>query len=263
MSLSRPSQSPILLVGAQRSGTTALGCALSAAAAEKAGTFTVNGKLPYYLKRWWLQDPGDRHGRADEITYSLLRRKPLGVGIDEWLARCESALREGSERLASMGEALDCWNEMRKICKDAYGTGATVWGDKYYEYLLDLPFLNELFPQAAWIFLARDPRQVVTSMLQWSGDRPWNPQEREACARKWSAWNTRWLEFRSRIPKARRIELLYGSPLDALCTFLSESFDLNLAIHLRGYEPAVYAGHSENIALPTEALQIWATIQDV
>jgi hypothetical protein len=165
--------------------------------------------------------------------------------------------------MASMGEALDCWTEMRTICKDAYVAEETVWGDKYNEYLLDLPFLNELFPQAVWIFLVRDPRQVVASMLEWSGDRPWNPREQEACSRKWSAWNNRWLEFRSRIPKARRIELLYGSPLDALCTFLSEYFDVNLAIHLRCYQPAVYASYSMDVALPAQAVRTWVTIQDI
>lgn len=174
---------PILLIGAQRSGTTALGCALSAAVAEKGGIFTVNGKLLYYLKRWWLDDTADRHFRAEEIVYSLGRRKPIGVGIDEWLIRAEFAVKLSAKRIAELGPAVDRWDEVRNICRGTYAD-AKVWGDKYNEYLLDLEFLEVLFPNATWIFVVRDPHQVVASMMEWSGSRPWNPDGCRACALK-------------------------------------------------------------------------------
>ncbi len=65
---------PILLVGPQRSGTTALGAALSDALAAVGGCFTVNGKLLYLLRRWWTDaDAAARHLRDDEVWHSLAR----------------------------------------------------------------------------------------------------------------------------------------------------------------------------------------------
>ena len=46
-------------------------------------------------------------------------------------------------------------------------------------------------------------------MMQWQGDRPWNPVRIEACAEKWRTWNQRWIAFRGRLPTDRRLELAY------------------------------------------------------
>jgi Sulfotransferase family len=206
---------PLFLVGAQRSGTTGLGYALAAGYARRGGCFTVNGKLFYLTARWLRADDlAARHLRVDELLHALDRRPAGGEDAPAWRRRVEAALRAvGAEaaagRLADRpGTALEL---TRRVAEAGYGTGA--WGDKYNEYLLELPYLDALYPQARWIFLYRRPAEVVASMLAWTGDRPWRPADPAGCERKWAGWNERWLAFRDRVAPGRRLELSY----DTLC----------------------------------------------
>jgi hypothetical protein len=220
---------PLLLVGAQRSGTTALAYALSSAIAEADGCFTVNGRLPHLLRRWWtVDDLAARHVRADEVVHSLGRRAPEGTGAVAWHARATRAVLDGAERVAEHGPALDPIDEVRRICAEAYGT--TAWGDKYNEHLLDLGWLDAVFPQARWVFLAREPEEVVASMLAWSRPKPWNPRTAEAAADKWAHFNRQWLAFRDSVPAGRRVELHYG----ALCRGEREGLDELAGVELSG-----------------------------
>ena len=60
---------PVILLGAQRSGTTALGSVLSAAFADTGSLFTNNGKLPYVLHRWCTDaDLRGQHLRVESVT---------------------------------------------------------------------------------------------------------------------------------------------------------------------------------------------------
>src|SRR5438552_7790386 len=114
-------QQPIFLLGSQRSGSTALGMCLSKVAQECGGSFTVNGKLLYYLKRWWIDDPTLRHARADEVLYSLKRRMPLGPNINSWMLKVEQALRRSAGRIAD-GSSNDLTGEVRQVWHECYGT---------------------------------------------------------------------------------------------------------------------------------------------
>jgi hypothetical protein len=256
----KPSGAPILLVGAQRSGTTALGHALAQAIANAGGCFTVNGKLPYYLKRWWQDDPATRHARADEVSYALRRRKPGGPSADEWLVRTEEALIRSSERIAQNGN-LDLKSEMRRVCHEAYGK-LLLWGDKYNEYLLDLDFLDELFPSAVWLFVGRHPAEVVDSMLRWTGTRPWNPVDVDAAAEKWAYWNEQWLYFRDRIPSDRRIELDYHNLGQSHRKTLDDVLGLTMEPYLVHYRPRMRA-EAHAVILPVNAHRTWSRMLDL
>jgi hypothetical protein len=201
-----------MLVGAQRSGTTALGHALSAAHARAGGCFTVNGKLFYLAARWIADDDlVARHLRVDELCHALDRRPAGGEGATRWRARLEAALRVQAARIAD-GRGDPAATLVRDVAAAAYGNGP--WGDKYNEYLLDLPYLHRLYPRARWLFVHRHPSEAAASMLAWTGDRPWRPADVEGCELKWAEWNERWLAFRERVPEHQRLEVSY----DALCT---------------------------------------------
>jgi hypothetical protein len=229
-----PGTDPVLLVGTQRSGTTALGVRLNLAFRDAGGLFTVNGKLMYYLKRWWIDAPVHRHARADEVLHGLRRRAPLGEGIQAWMDRTETVLREQARRRADEG-AGDVLEAIRALCRSAYGV--PLWGDKYNEYLLDLDFLHALFPCATWVFIARHPAEVVASMLSWSGDRPWNPVGAGAAALKWMAWNREWLRFRTALDPARRVELLYHEVAKGGHGRLSARLGMDLAPYMVDFVP--------------------------
>ncbi|MUN40937.1 sulfotransferase family protein [Actinomadura litoris] len=208
---------PVLLVGAQRSGTTALGAAMARAAAAAGGCFTVNGKLPYLLRRWWTgPDVTAGHLRSDEVSHALRRVPPYGPGADAWLAGADAALLAGARRAASGRAAERVEDEVGRVCAEAYGLcgDGRPWGDKYNEYLLDLPWLHAVFPRARWVFLTREPAEAVASMLAWRHDKPWNPREVAAASAKWAYWTARWLAFRNAVPPERRCELDYGGLCD-------------------------------------------------
>jgi len=218
---------PLFLLGAQRSGTTALAYALSAAVAEQqGGTFTVNGKLWYVLRRWLdACDLRAQHLRADEMLHALHRRPAQGVGAPEWLADVERALRTAAREVGEQRYRPDSGG-MLALCRAIASevAGSRPWGDKYNEYLLDLPYLDRLFPDARWIVLSRHPAEVTASMLAWTGDRPWNPTVVGQAESKWAAWNQCWLDFRVGVDPSRAVEVDYadlcsGAALDELASF--------------------------------------------
>ncbi|HEX6367823.1 MAG TPA: sulfotransferase [Longimicrobium sp.] len=251
---------PVLLVGAQRSGTTALALRLNEAFRDAGGLFTVNGKLPYYLRRWWGDPAAHRHLRADEVIHGLRRKPPFGPDADAFLARAEEALRRDAARCAAAGggDGGGGLEGMRRLCREAYGVPR--WGDKYNEYLLELDHLHALFPRATWIFLARDPSEVVASLLDWPGDRPWNPRDAGAAALKWAAWNGEWLRFRERVEPARRVELLYGDVAAGRRGALDDCLGLDLGPYMEGFFPRPRTGPPR---LPPEAERTWARLAEI
>jgi hypothetical protein len=227
---------PVFLVGAQRSGTTALAFALSRAFDEAGGCFTVNGRLPYLLRRWWTEDDlRYQHLRADEVEHSLRRAPTAGVHTDAWLERAAIALRAGAGRAASRTvPRAGVAREIRLICEEAYGGGP--WGDKYNEYLLDLPWLSQTFPTARWIFIVREPADVVASMLAWRHDKVWNPRRERDAAAKWASWNQRWLCFRGSLAPGAAFETGYRQLAADGGARLSDWLGLDVEAHLRTFE---------------------------
>ncbi|WP_432252075.1 sulfotransferase [Streptomyces sp. HNM1019] len=252
---------PVFLLGAQRSGTTALAHSLGNAFRDAGGLFTVNGKLLYLLERWITSaDLAARHVRADEILHGLRRRLPQGPGSEEWLARAETALRNASARAAE-GSVTDPVALSRDILSDAYG-GYARWGEKYNEYLLSLDYLVRTVPEARYLVLIRSPDQVARSMLRWSGDRPWNPRSTRAALAKWAHWNTQWLAFARTLPRDTYRVIRY----DALCrgeeTQRLEAF---LQMELGAYLTAIRPRHSpedEQPSLPPEVARLWQRLTD-
>jgi hypothetical protein len=59
--------------------------------------------------------------------------------------------------------------------------GHTYWGDKTPWYLLRLDCLVELFPDAQFIFINRDGRDVALSLLE----KDWGPNNIYSCAKYW------------------------------------------------------------------------------
>jgi Sulfotransferase family len=226
---------PVFLVGAQRSGTTVLAIALSHAFAAAGGRFTVNGKLPYLLRRWWTQeDLEHQHLRADEVVHGLRRVPIAGVGASAWFDRTSVALRASAARAATLSASNTVEEEVRLVCGEAYG--AVPWGDKYNEYLLDLPWLHRVFPAARWIFIVREPADAIASMLGWRREKAWNPRDARAAAAKWTAWNQRWLDFRDSLELERAFEVGYEQLAGDGGRRLSDWLGLDLETHLSEFE---------------------------
>lgn len=251
--------SPVFLIGAQRSGTTALSFALNAAFHDVGGLFTVNGKLPYLLQRWITQEDIEcAHLRADEILWALRRKLPSGKGAEEWLARTEAVLRKYAQEVAE-GSGISPIEMARGIVSESYGAGLR-WGEKYNEYLLMLPYLRSLVPEARYVVLIRHPEAVVHSMLKWSGDRPWNPGARKSALDKWNSWNARWLHFARNIPNESYLmvdyeELCRGSETDRMEKFLG----LELRQYFTTLNSRTGSPHTD-APLPPDTMKTWRAL---
>ncbi|MBM7443045.1 sulfotransferase [Streptomyces sp. HB132] len=255
------SPSPVFLLGGQRCGTTAFAHALNLAFHDAGGHFTVNGKLPYLLDRWLTpQDLSDRHLRADEILHALDRRPPDGVGVDRWRARVEESLRTAAREVAEGSAGDDATALARRILAES-NLDLPCWGDKYNEYLLQLPWLDAALPDARYVMLIRHPLEAARSMLRWTGDRPWLPVTEESALAKWAAWNRHWLDFAPAIPADRRLVIEY----QALCRGeesrrLEEFTGVDLRAHLSGLTPrAPVAGL--DAGLPPAAAAVWQALR--
>jgi hypothetical protein len=97
------------------------------------------------------------------------------VRAEYWHATCQLALEDLAKELPG-GEA-----EFRELCADfvrsvyqriAGDSGRTVFIDKTPRYYMIVPFLAEAFPEARFVFLFRNPVEVLTSILKtWRKDR--------------------------------------------------------------------------------------------
>lgn len=253
--------SPVILLGGQRCGTTALAYALNLAFDDHGGHFTVNGKLPYLLHRWLTREDL-RHGhlRADEILHALDRRPPDGAGAARWRERVERSLREAARDVAEGRAGDDPAALGRRILTESAGQ-LPHWGDKYNEYLLHLDHLDALLPDARYVMLVRHPEEAARSMLRWTGDRPWLPATREAALAKWTSWNSNWAALADRLPAGRKLVVEY----QALCRGeetrrLSEFTGLDLAQYLSGLRPRTAAA-VEGTGLPAPTARLWAQLR--
>ncbi|MGV9308925.1 sulfotransferase [Nonomuraea sp. NPDC003727] len=225
---------PLLLLGAQRSGTTAFAHALSRAYADSGGLFTVNGKLPYLLPRWCTRsDLAGRHFRADEIWHALGRKPVAGQGVAHWRVRVGTALRAAASRVAE-GRRDDPSALVREILTESYAAWP-FWGDKYNEYLLDLPTVLEAVPSARLLLLVRHPYEVAASTHEWAGERPWKPATDVGACAKWAAWHRGWLALAPALDPARQMVVGYRALCDGRATRrLSTFVGLDLAPYLGG-----------------------------
>ncbi|MFF3174045.1 sulfotransferase [Streptomyces sp. NPDC057900] len=252
--------SPVILLGSQRCGTTALAYAMNLAFHDAGGHFTVNGKLPYLLHRWLnRQDLADRHLRTDEILHALDRRPPDGSGVERWRDRVEQSLRAAARDVAEGACGDDPVDLARRILAETRG-GLPHCGDKYNEYLLHLPWFGEVLPDARYVMLVRHPEEAAGSMLRWKGDRPYVPVTREAALAKWTAWNRHWLDFAPSVPAGNALVVEYH----ALCRGeeterLSRFTGLDLAPYLAGLKSRSPAADDD--ALPEDTASVWEALR--
>jgi hypothetical protein len=217
-----PSDRPIFVVGATRSGTTLLQLMLHAhprIAIPPENRFV----LPTYERRLRfgdLTDPAARRRLGEFIVRTKGHRfRGLGLDADATVAAIEAGP-------PTVGSALG-------IVLSGYAArfDSPRWGDKRPAYYASIPVLLRLFPDAQVVHLVRDPRDTVASMKS----MPWSRQDIHHAVARWAqvmAYVDAVAAAHPGVVVELRYEQLCADPegeLRGLCAALEEDYDPAMA----------------------------------
>jgi len=261
---------PVFLVGCQRSGTTALAMHLQR---HPDLALTVNGKLLYLLIVWLLEQEAHcdcGHPRFDEVAFAFARKVPYNLSA-RTIQDIQAYLEASAPRHLTHGR--DPRAAIRAILDDVYAIvrpGARRVGDKYNEYLLQLPAIHSIYPDAKFIFVYRDPVDVAESMVRQFRGRPWAPANAVQALDKWASWNARWIAMRSIVDPACYVELCYEElvtrPAEAcarLFAFLGLPIDKSLVTQARNVFVKSHVGKGRRLCeVPGEECQAFFAALD-
>jgi hypothetical protein len=253
----------LFLIGAQRSCTTLLAKML---APHPAILLTIEGKLLYYLITWVARDPfinPGAHLRLDEIAHSITRRPVTGISeLEQHRMRRALLTRFRPSRFRTMDRREIIRTIWCGVYEEIKGNRVVI-GDKYNEYLLQLPEIIGLFPEARFIFLHRNPVDAAESMMRSFKDRPWAVETPEDGLRKWAQWNGEWLRWRSTVPPAHRLEIaatcLFSKPEETMRSigdFLRVEFAPKYLSEVAGWIQPDRAGRGQGLVVD------WISVQE-
>jgi len=205
--------SPVMIVGHGSSGTSILTRLMRDYLKVAFGT--ESQFIVHYYRR--LHRYGDLQNDAN------LRRLVADVLSERWFQRS----RKFDGFKATVDETLADVQERtyRGVLDAAFGQlakhlGTTRWGDKTPEYTHDLPIIGELFPDAKYIHMLRDGRDVALSVM----GRYWGAKNAFVAAREWKEALGQVDEFLTTIPDEQKLVITYegmlSKPVDAFAQMI-------------------------------------------
>ena len=243
---------PFFVVGANRSGTTLLRLMLGAHP-----RLAVPDELIYFRHRMAGADP--RHWRNPGVSEA-----DYDAFVREWLDQTAEALPGLSrDDLAAIADRIverperDLREPYRTVAQAwADRQGKVRWGEKTPGNVFYVDVLLDMFPEARFIHLVRDPRAGVHSMIQ-AGQFGPDPVLCALNRRRFVLEGGALLE--RVVPPAQRTLLRYEDLVQdpertarELCEFLGERFDpAMLAFHRRSAEVMTEDAASGHNALAT------------
>lgn len=241
-----------LLVGCRRSGTTLLRVMFDA---NPQLAVPLEAYFPIRPRASWLDADGTLDaGRA------LARLRQTG-----WFVK----LRLSDEALDAVAadEAIATYPDLLRALYRAYAQaqGKPRYGDKTPRHVIYLPELAQMFPEARFVHIVRDGRDVALSLLDVDKEMP----DLRAAARFWRDRVTKAREDGRALGEDRYVEVRYEDLLDdtegelrRLCAVVDLPYDDAM---LRYYEriPDMVIGTGEHRKLskpPTKGLRDWRTV---
>jgi len=189
----------IFVVGSPRSGTTVLAGALNQISGVWIGKET--GFIPFLYEAAVepANDWDDR--RLDKLIAAINSY----LSSEHWEQR---ASVEGVRRFwAQTGTAgyAGLVRYVWSLDEPPDGAEVTFRGDQTPTYVLAIPLLEQLFPDAYYIHIVRDPRDVVASILPLM----FGAQSAGVAASDWNECVAGWWAAERRLPPERRCEVRY------------------------------------------------------
>lgn len=202
---------PFFIIGSARSGTTLLRLMLNAHP-----EVAVPPESRFVVELYKGSDGGD----ATQLLAALAGHKRF----EAWDLPIE-AVREELGPATSVAYA-----DIMRAAYRAYARvhGKRRWGDKTPRYVEHLPFLSKLFPDARFIHLVRDGRNVALSYA----DVPFGPKTVAKAARLWAERVASGVANGRDLGSHRYMEIRYENMVEdakgqakELCDFLELPFD--------------------------------------
>lgn len=224
------------VVGHHRGGTTLLQSMLNAHSA-----LTVPPETQYFLEVWpRRRQLGDlRNPEARDRVFDFLESRDCSVR-DLKLSReaVAAALAPDADYAELFATLLEVWARER---------GKRRAGEKSPGHIHQVLEIAQVFPEARFLAMLRDPRAVVASELT----AAWGARSVDQIARRWRRVAERHRELTRRLPSDRylglRYEELVSQPeatLRGVCDFLGEPFEDSMlryderAEAERGFDPS-------------------------
>ena len=204
---------PFFIVGCARSGTTMLQRLLNrhSQVCVPDETQFIPRKHDAFVKLW---------GRGEHLAaVELLNSVPL---IKKWQVRVGAQEIESRTGESAYARAIDVLMSRR-----AEHDNKPRWGEKTPWYVLDIPLLTRLYPEARFINIYRDGRDVALSVMPLN----WGPNNAYGAAGWWKEHVRAWQRFKPALGD-RAFEVRYEDFVSApeshwrqMCEFLELPFE--------------------------------------
>jgi hypothetical protein len=150
------------------------------------------------------------------------------------------------------------------------GEGKPLYGDKTPGYVVQIPELADMFPEARFVHLIRDGRNVALSYIE----RPWGPTTVGEAALYWRSRVGRGRVAGKRLGSDRYLEARYESLVEnpedevhRICEFLDLEFESGMLQYQKAAEKFIASSHQPEaftalVRPPTSGLRDWSTAMD-
>lgn len=209
------SDKPFFVVGVDRSGTTLLTLLL-----DGHSQLWIPNESHFFVEYYHKYNGGDYSGTAfrKELVSRILSEKY----VSDWAVtiQADDVDFEQCTDLPSTIAAV--------YSAHARKEGKSIWGDKTPRYISHIDILNRLFPDARYIHIVRDGRDVASSIVkQW-----WGANDYLSALDSWARRIEMGHKMLNMLPESRvmevRFEDLVAQPeshVKSLCAFLGVPFE--------------------------------------
>lgn len=239
----------IFVVGSPRSGTTLMAGALNQIPGVRVGRET--GFIPLLYR----EGMESLHKWDDGALQRVIKEVNSYLAMEQWP---ESASVSGARRYWSDSGDVGYAGLIRYVWSlgDPAGQQVRFAGDQTPGYVLAMPLLEQLFPQARYVHVVRDPRDVVASILPLK----FGAKSVGVAAADWNEYQGAWWAAERWVPPERRAEFRYEDlvrnpqqTIEALAGFLglpAPAPDPGREVHIETRDLAAAVPHHARLTEP-------------